>query len=222
MMTKRGFGTNFHKVYASNPKTYNKFSSAEHFSPKLYRRIRELSSPGTLLDVACGTCHKTNLLSKPFKKVFALDYSAPLLTLARQKYEKNEKFNFLWSTATRIPLLDKSVDTIVITWGSFPLSQALSEMKRVLKNDGSILRIGACVEDEFTTLFPSFDIKRIKRINKTFISQGFTIEHHEVIIRFKNLKEAKNLLNKIVGVPKEMIVKTIFKHKVALCYYKKT
>ena len=220
-MTKRGFGTNFHNVYGSNSETYNKFSSAEYFSPKLYKRIHELSSPGVLLDIACGTGHKTNLLSKSFEKVFALDYSAPLLTLARQKYGKNKKLNFLWSTAAHIPLLNESINTIVITWGSFPLSQTLREMKRVLKNGGSILRIGAYVEDEFTTLFPSFDIKRINRINKTFISQGFTIEHHEVAIRFKNLKESKEVLNEIIGVPKETINKIVFKHKVALCYYKK-
>lgn len=220
-MTKRGFGTNFHKVYGSNPETYNRFSSAEYFPLNLNKRIRELSSPGVLLDIACGTGHKTNLLSKYFEKVFALDYSAPLLNFARQKYGGNKKLNFLWSTAAHIPLLDQSVDTIVVTWGSFPLSQTLREMKRVLKNGGSILRVGACVEDEFTTLFPSFDIKRINRINKTFLSQGFTIEYHEVTIRFKSLKEAKEILSEIVGAPKEMINKSTFKHEVALCYYKK-
>ncbi|HFC11060.1 MAG TPA: class I SAM-dependent methyltransferase [Candidatus Kaiserbacteria bacterium] len=221
-MTKRGFGTNFHKVYGSSPETYHTFSSAERFSLRLGKRIQELSSSGVLLDIACGTGHKTNLLSKSFEKVFALDYSAPLLTLARQKYGRNKKLNFLGSTATHIPLLDESVDTALVTWGSFPLSQTLREIKRVLKVGGSALRIGACVEDEFTALFPSFDIKRINRINKTFISQGFVIEHHEVIIHFKNLKEAKEILNKIVGVSKESITKTVFKHKVALCYYKRT
>ncbi len=220
-MTKRGFGTNFHKVYGSNPETYNRFSSAEYFSQKLNKRIRELSSPGVLLDVACGTGHKTNLLSKYFDKVFALDCSAHLLNFARKEYGANKKINFLWSTAAHIPLLDQSVDTIVVTWGSFPLPQTLREMKRVLKNGGSILRIGTCVGDEFTTLFPSFDIKRINRINKTFVSQGFTIERHEVTIRFKNLKEAKEILSEIVGTPKEMINKTTLKHTVALCYYKK-
>lgn len=220
-MTKRGFGTNFHKIYGSNPETYNKFSSAEYFSPNLNKRIHELSSPGILLDVACGTGHKTNLLSKYFEKVFALDYSAPLLSFARKEYRANKRLNFLWSTTVHIPLLDQSIDTIVVTWGSFPLSRTLREMKRVLKNGGSILRIGACVEDEFTTLFPSFDIKRINRINKTFLSQGFTVEHHKVTIRFENLKEAKKILSEIIGVPREMINKTVFKHKVALCYYRK-
>lgn len=219
-MTKRGFGTNFHKVYESNPVTYNRFSSAEFFSKKLNKRIRDLSSPGVLLDVACGTGHKTNLLSKYFERVFALDYSTRLLNFARKEYGANKKLNFLWSTAAHIPLLDQSVDTIVVTWGSFPLSQTLHEMKRVLKSGGSILRIGACVEDEFTTLFPSFDINRINRINKTFVSKGFTIEHHEVTIQFKNLKEAREILNEIVGAPKEMINKTVFKHEVVLCYYK--
>lgn len=221
-MSKRGFGTNFHKVYRSNPEVYHKFSSAEHLSQSLIKRIHELSSPCVLLDVACGTCHKTNLLSKYFEKVFALDYSAHLLNHARKKYGTNKKLNFLWSTASHIPLLDQSIDTIVVTWGSFPLSRTLHEMKRVLKYGGSILRVGACAEDEFTTLFPSFDIRRINRINKTFLSQGFIIEYHGVTVRFKNPQEAREILTEIVGVPKERINKTIFEHKVALCYYKKT
>lgn len=118
-------------------------------------------------------------------------------------------------------LLDGSVNTVVVMWGSFPLSRTLREMKRVLKTGGSILRIGACMEDEFTTLFPSFDVKRINRINKTFLSQGFIIEYHEILIRFKNLKEAKEILSEIIGVSKGKIKKVVFNHKVALCYYKK-
>ncbi|MEN9560732.1 MAG: hypothetical protein RIQ56_5, partial [Candidatus Parcubacteria bacterium] len=139
-MIKRGFGTNFHKIYQSNPDTYHAFSSSEQFSSRLNARIKELCSPGILLDVACGTGHKTNLFSKFFEKAFALDYSAPLLTFARQKYGSNKKLNFIWSTAAHIPLLDESVDTVLITWGSFPLSQTMREMKRVLKTRGCILR----------------------------------------------------------------------------------
>jgi|CXWL01.1.fsa_nt_gi ubiquinone/menaquinone biosynthesis C-methylase UbiE len=220
-MKTRGFGTNFHSIYASNAGLYDAFSRAEKFSSILEARIRELLVPGTMLDVACGTADKTNLYSKYFTAAYGLDNSQPLLCYAAKKYRTNSKLRFLWSTAAHIPLLDESVDTVLVTWGSFPLSRTLREMKRVLKNGGSILRIGACVEDEFTTLFPSFDIRRINRINRTFISQGFTIEHHEVAIRFKNLKEAKGILTTIIGVPKEMIIKKAFRHKVALCYYKK-
>jgi ubiquinone/menaquinone biosynthesis C-methylase UbiE len=219
-MSKRGFGTNFHKIYGSNPEVYNIFSSAEYFSRELNKRIQELSSPGVLLDVACGTGHKTNLYSKNFEKVFALDYSTALLEFARRKYGSNKKLNFLWSSAAHIPLLNQSVDTILVTWGSFPLSQTVREMKRVLKQNGSILRIGAYAEDEFTTLFPSFDVRRINRINRTFEAQGFIIEPHEVTIRFKNIREAKEVLSEIVGVPKRAVTKTTLKHKVALCYYK--
>lgn len=222
-MKKRGraFGTNFHSVYGSDPEIYHNFSAAEHFSSQLRRRIKNLLRPGTLLDIACGTCHKTNLYSKYFRTVYALDYSTPLLEYAKQQYQKNKKIHYIWSSAARIPLLDNSVDTILVTWGSFPLLKSLREMKRVLKPDGYIIRIGACVEDEFTTLFPSFDIKRLNRINKTFTSRGFIIEHHEVTIRFNNLKEAREILTEIVGVPKGRIDKISFKHKVAFCYYRK-
>ena len=218
-MRNRGFGTNFHKTYGSSAKLYHSFSAAEYFSPALIKRIKNAFVHGVLLDVACGTCQKTNFFSSFFEKVYALDYSAVLLNFAKIKYGNNKKFNFIWSSASRIPLLDQSVDTILVTWGSFPLSRTLREMKRVLKKGGIILRIGACVEDEFTTLFPSFDMKRIDRINKTFISHGFTIERHEVTIRFKTTKEAKAILGEIVGAPKKKIKKMTYTHKVAFCFY---
>lgn len=220
-MEKRGFGTNFHKVYGSDPTTYHTFSAAEHFTQGLNKKIRELSSSGTLLDIACGTCHKTSLFSKNFLKVFALDHSKPLLDFGRQKYGHNKKLNFLWSTAAHIPLLEESVDTILVTWGSFPLSKTLREMKRVLKKGGSILRIGAIKEDEFTTLFPSFDITRINRINRAFVQQGFTIEPHMVTIRFRDINEARTILSKVTGAPKRKIHSLVFKHQVVLCYYRK-
>jgi ubiquinone/menaquinone biosynthesis C-methylase UbiE len=218
----RGFGTNFHNVYKSNAEKYHAFSAAEHLSPDLLEVLRNLLVPGILLDVACGTCHKSNLFSKYFEKVFALDYSDALLTFARDKYGRNQKLNFLLSTASNIPLLDQSINTIMVTWGSFPLSKTIREMKRVLRQEGVILRIGVLEKDEFTSLFPSFDIKRINRINRTFKSQGFTIEPHDITIRFKSIPEAKEILSNIIGVSSKRINQSTFKHKVAFCYYKKT
>lgn len=220
-MTKRGFGTNFHKVYGSNAKLYHSFSSAEHFSTALTSVVTQLMGTGVLLDVACGTCHKTNMFSSRFKKVYALDFSEKLLTFAQEVYKRNKKLNFIWSSADQIPLLDESIDTVLVTWGSFPLSRSIREMKRVLKRGGYIIRIGASGRDEFTSLFPDLDTARIRRINSAFLREGFTIEPHEVTIRFKNSAEARRILGKITGAEQRLITSPQYHHQVALCYYKK-
>lgn len=220
-MVTRGFGTNFHKIYASDADVYHRFSAAEFFSKKLKARLQSLERGDVLLDLACGTCHKTDEASARFEKVYALDYSHELLRYAAQKYQKNQKLHFLWSSAANIPLLDETVDTILVTWGSFPLTKTLREMKRVLRSGGTILRIGAYKEDEFTTLFPKFSKERIRRINNIFKRNGFVLEEHEVEIRFPDLKSARHVLSKIVGAPANAIKKSSFKHTVVLCYYKK-
>lgn len=220
-MKNKGFGTNFHQVYASDPQTYHIFSTAEHFPQELTTKINSLLTSGTLLDVAAGTCHKTDIFSKNFEVVYALDTSQPFLEFARQKYRSNKKLHFLWSSADNMPLLDKSVDSVLVTWGSFPLSQGIKEMKRVVKKGGTIVRIGTIAKDDFTSLFPNFDINRIYRINRNFVRHGFTIERHRTVIRFKNLSQAKEVLSKVTGAPIAAIDRLAYNHEVALCYYKK-
>ncbi len=218
---KRGFGTNFHSVYANNADSYNLFSKTEIFSDILLKRLKQLFTGSVMLDIACGTCHKTNLFSPYFKKVFALDKSKNLLQLGNKLYSKNSKIIFLLSSADNIPLLDNSVDTILITWGSFPLNKTLKEIKRVLRPGGVAIRIGAYGLDDFTVMFPKFDIKRINRIKKTFEKNGFSSEKHKTSINFSNIDEAKNILNTILGIPKKDIKFNKINHDVILNYYKK-
>jgi len=216
---KRGFGTNFHSVYKNSPELYHLFSMAEVFSPKLHKRLEKLFVGDVLLDVACGTCHKTNKFSKNFSKVYALDISSALLDYGRKMYGKNEKFNFILSSAAQIPLLDKSVDTVFISWGSFPLTKTLREIKRVLKPGGIVLRIGASGEDNFTKLFPDFDLKRIKRIQRQFESNGFKKETHDVHIRFRDIKAAKKILSRIIKIKPQKIISKDLRHDIVLHYY---
>jgi len=216
---KRGFGTNFHSVYKNSPELYHLFSVAEVFSPELIKRLEALFVGDILLDVACGTCHKTNKFSKHFSKVYALDVSGALLNYGRKMYGKNTKLNFILSSAAHIPLLDKSIDTVFISWGSFPLTKTLREIKRILKPGGVVLRIGASREDDFTRLFPDFDIKRIKRIQHQFEMSGFKKERHNVQIQFRDIKSAKKILSKIIKINPEKIVSKDLQHDIVLHYY---
>ncbi len=218
---KRGFGTNFHSIYKNKAELYNIFSSSEIFSSELNNRLKKLFVGDIMLDVACGTCHKTNLFSKYFNVIYALDNSKQFLEYARKKYLVNKKIHYILSSSANIPLLDNSIDTIFISWGSFPLSKTISEMKRVLKPSGVIIRIGALGLDDFTRLFPNFDIARIKRIQKKFEIADFSKEKYSVKIKFKDIQSAKIVLSKILGINKKFVTSNIFKHKVVLFIYKK-
>ncbi|HLD31036.1 MAG TPA: class I SAM-dependent methyltransferase [Patescibacteria group bacterium] len=218
---ERGFGTNFHTIYQKDPSLYYSFSSSENFSPKLTKRLKEMLRGKVLLDVACGTCHKTNLLAKHFSKVYALDSSQFLLKYAKKIYGKNTKFNFLLSTASNIPLLNQSVDTIFISWGSFPLAKTIKELKRVLAPGGIILRIGVWGRDEFTSLFPNFDLSRVKRIQNKFKQEHFKKEKYTVKIEFKNLKIAKRVMSEVLGCEKKKINSNILEHEIILHVYHK-
>lgn len=220
-MTKKGFGTKFHHAYHNSPDQYHKFSSAEKFSPKLFKSIKQKLSGETLLDVACGTCHKTNILSRYFERTYALDISSEMLDYARHKYGKNKQISYIRASADRIPLLDRSIGTIFISWGSFPLSGTLKEIERVLEPGGSILRIGTTTIDNFTRLFPKFDSMRIKQIDKTFTKMGYKKEYHWVPIEFKSLRESKEILSKVLGIPKGRITSKSLQHRIALYHYKK-
>lgn len=217
MNIKKGFGTNFHSVYEKNPELYDLFSSCEFFSKECTKRINELLSGDCFLDLASGTCHKTNFFGKKFKKIYALDKSKALLNLARKKY--GEKINYLWGSADKIPLLDESVDSIIITWGSFPMPDTLVEIKRVLKPGGKCVRVGMFGKDEYTDMFPSFDLNKINFIKKTYKKFGFSEEKHLVDIKFNNLKEAKEVLSKILKIPKSKVKKIKYKHDVSLHYF---
>ncbi len=214
----KGFGTNFHQVYAENAKIYNDFSAAEIFSDELSQKLQDLFFGKTAIDIGCGTCHKTNMFSDQFDQMYALDTSKELLSFARNKYSSNNKLNFIVASAAQIPLLDDSVDTVVSTWASIPLEEAIAEMKRICRNGGNIIRIGTTMIDDFTTMFPKYSLDRVQYVNEYFRNQGFTEEIHDVLIQFTDLDSAKNILSIVLGINPEVVTEKEYIHKVVLHY----
>ncbi len=217
----KGFGTNFHKVYAENANSYHDFSAAEMFSQKLSQKINNLFIGDVALDVGCGTCHKTNIFSQFFNKIYALDTSKELLKFAKKKYTDNNKIDYIFASASQIPLLDCSVDVIISTWTSLPLEEAVLEMQRVCKPSGSIIRIGTTMIDDFTCMFPKYSIDRVNYVNKYFRDEGFVEEIHDVFIKFEDLKTAKDTLSIVLGISEDLVLKKAYKHKVVLHYKRK-
>ena len=91
-----------------------------------------------VLDIASGEGYGSNLISKEASFVYGVDIDEATIQAAKAKYKK-ENLNFLCGSASKIPLVDKSIDVVV----SFETiehhdehDQMMVEVKRVLKPNG--------------------------------------------------------------------------------------
>ncbi len=99
---------------------------------------------GRVLEIGIGSGHNLAWYdSRQVERVFGLEPSDAMLQLARRRAEGLPfEVDFLHAGAERIPLDDKSVDTILTTFtmcSIADLPSAFSEMRRVLKPGGSLI-----------------------------------------------------------------------------------
>ncbi len=108
---------------------------------KRYARINSaLDQAGAkiILEIGCGSGILTEGISRPGRRIWALDLSQELLRIARGRPLSNT----LWlrSLADRLPFPDQSFDAVVgdgILHHIIPLEPVLADLKRVLKPSGS-------------------------------------------------------------------------------------
>lgn len=99
---------------------------------------------GRVLEVGIGSgLNLAHYDPSKITSLIGLDPGAELITMARRRAAKTRlPIEFLQLEGESIPLDDQSVDTIVVTYTlcSIPgVEQALGQMRRVLKRDGSLL-----------------------------------------------------------------------------------
>jgi ubiquinone/menaquinone biosynthesis C-methylase UbiE len=106
------------------------------------RRFIPLAS-GTVLEVGIGSGLNLPFYGPKVQRLYALDPSRELWKMARKRVrEVSFPVEFLAASAERIPLEDRSVDTVVSTWTLCTIPDpwlALSEMRRVLKPEGQLI-----------------------------------------------------------------------------------
>lgn len=98
-----------------------------------------------ILDVGCGTGFVFDELSREFQsrgmQGIGIEPAAGMLEIARRKYADDSPFTVFEGSFERIPLENRSVDKIISTlalhWVK-SLEVAAKEMRRVLKNTGSL------------------------------------------------------------------------------------
>jgi ubiquinone/menaquinone biosynthesis C-methylase UbiE len=113
---------------------------------KRFRPYRERvagAAEGRVLDVGVGSGLNLPFYARQAREIFGLDPSPALLARAGGNAQHlNIPVHLLEGSAERIPLADRSMDTIVLTWTGCSISDirtALGEMRRVLKPGGRLL-----------------------------------------------------------------------------------
>jgi len=113
-------------------------------------RLVKLAAPKPglkALDVCCGTGDVAFALAGRGAEVTGLDFSEPMLAVARKREGRSPKSEvrspkFLRGDAQHIPFPDQSFDVVTVSYGLRNLSsweQGLSEMWRVAKPEGRLL-----------------------------------------------------------------------------------
>jgi ubiquinone/menaquinone biosynthesis C-methylase UbiE len=111
--------------------------------------VRELrkqvlpAAKGIVVEVGIGSALNLPCYSANVVHLYGIDASSELLQIARRKTEGTPfQVTLLNQTAEKIPLDDRSVDTVVMTWVLCSIAEdltALREMKRILKPGGRLI-----------------------------------------------------------------------------------
>ncbi len=124
----------------------------EYWRKKAARLILS-DRPGKVLDLCTGTADLAlhlRRLSEPDAKVYALDYSMPMLNIARNKAEKRPHghIEFVQGDASDMPFDDNYFDAAGIafafrnlTWKNPDTDKFLSEILRVIKPGGRFVAV---------------------------------------------------------------------------------
>lgn len=108
-----------------------------------YRREVVAAANGRVLEVGVGSGLNFPLYDKRVEIVFGIDPSPRLLAIARRRAAgAGVRAEFLQGSASAIPLADKTIDTVVMTWTLCSIPDplaALREMRRVLKPHGKLV-----------------------------------------------------------------------------------
>jgi ubiquinone/menaquinone biosynthesis C-methylase UbiE len=108
-----------------------------------YRERVAGAAEGRVLDVGIGSGLNLPFYAGQAREIFGLDPSPRLLARAQRQTRHVEiSFHLLEGSAERMPLADRSMDTIVMTWTGCSIPEirtALLDMRRVLKIGGRLL-----------------------------------------------------------------------------------
>lgn len=216
------------KNYYEENDIYEIFSIAEDYPNKIYKCLLPKIKNKVVLDLGCGTGKFMKKFYKEALKYYGLDLSNEQLKIAKNKVKSNN-VQFICCSAENIPLPENSIDVIISTWVLGTIlevdrrNKVLDEMKRVLKNDGSIYLVENDIGGEFEEIRNRFpNIKKTKDYNDWIESKRFTpYEKFETYFNFKSREQAIDVFKNIWGEKvKDKIKSKIIKQNIVIYKFK--
>ena len=194
------------KNYYEENDIYEVFSIAEDFPNKIYKFLLPKVKDKVVLDLGCGTGKFMQKFYKETTKYYGLDLSNEQLNIAKEKVKSNN-VEFICCSAENIPLLDNSVDVIICTWVLGTIleidrrNKVLDEMKRILREDGSIYLVENDIGGEFEEIRNRYpNIKKTKEYNDWIESHGFICNNRfETYFKFDDKNQAQHVFSNIWG-----------------------
>jgi ubiquinone/menaquinone biosynthesis C-methylase UbiE len=143
------------KIYQSEGDRYEALIAREDYQGNIQRAIDEIVNVDGLdvLDLGAGTGRLTLLLASRARSIRAFDVSAEMLRVCRERLIASGLTNWQVDVADhrQLPVPDDSADLVVSGWsvsylsvwnpesGQAELDKWLTEMKRVLRQNGTII-----------------------------------------------------------------------------------
>jgi len=161
--------------------------------------VRGLEKPGFVLDLACGTGDVGALVKGKSKGVVGLDYSLPMLRVAKRKYPE---ILFVRGDALRTPFRDGTFDTVLISLALRHFErpkEALSEVRRILKEGGRvrILEVSIPKNPVLKGLFITFLKRVMLPLGKVRSKADVTRHLYETIVNFPHYEKLIELSKEV-------------------------
>lgn len=212
---------------------YSEPISAQENLCMVFANLAELSSAKHVIDVGSGLSAPSHLWQQKFPDIFLYDVNINYSQLTLGKKQKIESLN---SSSTKLPFSNNSVDRILALESAQhfkPLSDFISESKRVLTNSGLLaiaipITLGKkSLKDlgmlKFTWTSEHYSFNDVKN---TIESSGFKIKHEQLIgnsvygpladYYLENREQLrKSILEKYPTYVENILYKSIIKMKTA-------
>ena len=193
------------KIYQSEGDRYEALISREDYQGNIPRAVDEIIRVDGLdvLDLGAGTGRLSLLLAPRVKSIRAFDASAEMLRVCRERLIASGLSNWQVDVADhrQLPVPDHSADLVVSGWsvsylavwnqenGQAELDKWLTEMKRVLREDGTIIlfeSLGTGNEEPV----------RLEHVESTYQwldAHGFHSKSIRTDYKFDSIEEAEEL-----------------------------
>ena len=214
------------KAYYEDNDYYEIFSVAEDGENKVANYLKDICKDKIVLDAGCGTGKFLNILEEYTKKYIGIDLSAKQLEKAQTKSKKDTS-EFICSNLSNINLESDKVDLIVCSWVLGTIiditerNKCLSELKRLLKSNGTIILIENDENSEFEEIRNRTKDSRTRDYNNWILSNGFTVDKQiDTYFNFNSYNEAKKSFEVIYGPEiANKIKKNRINHKIIIFKY---